>query len=269
MSASAVYEGWVRHRRHAPVEHSFRYRVFMMYLDLDELPGLFDGVPLWSARRPAAAWFRRADFLGDPSTCRFAKPCSTRSSARAAPGPPGPVRLLANLRYLGHSFNPVSFYFCFDARGERVESVLAQVTNTPWGERHAYLLERGRGRRPGAARQLRQGLPRVAVHRHGPLATSGHVSEPGGGLQVHIENHSGGERAFDATLSLERRERHPARPRASAAPLPGDVAAGGRPHLPQRSAAEAEGRSLPPPSGAMSKRLFFAPPAPDPPRAGG
>ena len=58
MSASALYEGWVRHRRIEPVRHDFRYRLFMAYLDLGELPELLDRVPLWSARRPAPAWFR-------------------------------------------------------------------------------------------------------------------------------------------------------------------------------------------------------------------
>ena len=207
MSASAVYEGWVRHRRHAPVEHSFRYRVFMMYVDLDELPGLFDGVPLWSARRPAPAWFRRSDFLGDPST-PLREAVLDEVERQGGARPEGPVRLLANLRYLGHSFNPVSFYFCFDARGERVESVLAQVTNTPWGERHAYLLERGEAGGP----VLRDSFDK-AFHVS-PFIGMDHsyewaVSEPGGGLQVHIENHSGGERAFDATLSLKRRAATP------------------------------------------------------------
>ena len=59
MSASAVYEGWVRHRRFEPVEHSFRYRFFLMYLDLAELPGALDPYPLYSARRTAPARFRR------------------------------------------------------------------------------------------------------------------------------------------------------------------------------------------------------------------
>jgi DUF1365 family protein len=62
-------------------------------------------------------------------------------AARTGSAPAGPVRLLTNLRYFGHCFNPVSFYYCFDEPGERVEAVVAEVTNTPWGERHAYVLE--------------------------------------------------------------------------------------------------------------------------------
>jgi uncharacterized protein len=142
MSASAVYEGWVRHRRVRPVEHSFRYRVFMAYLDLAELPELFDRVPLWSARRAAPAWFRRSDFLGDPEL-PLRDAVLDRVEELGGARPAGPVRLLANLRYLGHSFNPVSFYFCFAEDGERLAAVLAEVTNTPWGERHSYLLDRG------------------------------------------------------------------------------------------------------------------------------
>ena len=81
MSASAIYEGWVAHRRLAPVPHSFRYRIFMPLLDLDELPEVLDPIPLWSARRPAPAWFRRRDYLGD-----LVLP-PRRGSARPGTGP--------------------------------------------------------------------------------------------------------------------------------------------------------------------------------------
>ncbi|MFP5388745.1 MAG: DUF1365 domain-containing protein, partial [Thermoleophilia bacterium] len=142
MSASAVYEGWVRHRRFEPIEHSFRYPLFLMYLDLDELPEVLDPFPLFSARRPAPAHFRRSDYMGDPG-----RPLaeSARDAVETATGrrPAGPVRLLANLRYLGHIFNPVSFYYCFEQAGERVEAVVADVNNIPWGERHPYVLARG------------------------------------------------------------------------------------------------------------------------------
>jgi DUF1365 family protein len=208
MSSSAVYEGWVRHRRHVPVEHAFRYRVFMMYLDLDELPGLFDGVPFWSARRPAPARFRRQDFLGDPSV-PLRRAVLDEVERQGGRRPAGPVRLLANMRYLGHSFNPVSFYFCFAPDGERVDAVLAEVTNTPWGERHAYLLERGRADERVLHDRFDKAFhvsPFIGMDH----SYEWHVAEPGQTLQVHIENHSQGERAFDATLSLERREATPA-----------------------------------------------------------
>ena len=67
MIQSCLYHGRVRHRRIHPVRHAFTKRLFYLYVDLDELPRLFKGRWLWSARRPAPAWFRRADYLGDPA----------------------------------------------------------------------------------------------------------------------------------------------------------------------------------------------------------
>jgi DUF1365 family protein len=139
--ASAIYEGWVTHRRHRPVEHAFRYRIFMPLLDLDELPEVLDPYPLWSARRPAPAWFRRADYLGDESE-PLAESVIALLAERIGRQPAGPVRLLAHPRYLGVGFNPVSFLFCHRRSGE-LDSVIAEVTNTPWGERHAYVLDPG------------------------------------------------------------------------------------------------------------------------------
>ena len=107
VSASAIYEGWVAHRRRGPVPHAFRYRIFLPLFDLDELPELLDPIPLWSARRPAPARLRRDDYLGDGRRPpRRERPRPRRWSASGA-GPAGPVRLLANPRYLGVGFNPV------------------------------------------------------------------------------------------------------------------------------------------------------------------
>ena len=138
--ASCAYRGQVRHRRLSPVPHDFRYSIFMMYLDLDEVDRVFDRRWLWSARRPALAWFRRADHFGDSR--RPLRDCVADLVAQeAGRRPEGPIRLLTHLRYFGHCFNPVSFYFCYDPAGERIEAVVAEVHNTPWGERHCYVLD--------------------------------------------------------------------------------------------------------------------------------
>ena len=63
---SAIYRGWLRHRRFAPKLHDFRYPLFLMYLDLAELDSVFRSRWLWSTRRTALARFDRADHLGDP-----------------------------------------------------------------------------------------------------------------------------------------------------------------------------------------------------------
>lgn len=206
MSASAVYEGTIRHRRFEPVEHSFRYRFFLMYLDLEELPGVLDPYPGWSARRAAPARFRRADFIGDPG--RPLAECA-RDAVEATTGsrPTGPVRLLAGLRYLGHSFNPVSFYYCFDAAGERVEAVVADVENIPWGERHPYVLARGDRGGTVLADELDKTL-HVSPLMGMDQTYAFRATEPGERLAVHIESRpcGGGGKSFDATLNLRRRE---------------------------------------------------------------
>ena len=196
MTASCVYEGTVRHRRHEPVQHELCHRLALMYLDLDEVPSLFDGRLLWSARRPALAWLRRADFLG-PHDVPLDVAVRDLVEERMGVRPDGPVRMLAHLRYLGHNFNPVTFYYCFAADGSRVCWVVAEVTNTPWGERHAYVLD------PSA------GGTEKAFHVS-PFMGMDHeyrwrVLDPGAKLILHIDSLREGRRAFDATLTLRRR----------------------------------------------------------------
>jgi uncharacterized protein len=203
---SAVYEGWVRHRRFEPIAHEFRYRLFLTYLDLAELPELFDRIPLYSARRRAPARFRRADYIGDPH--RPLDECA-RDAAEAATGarPAGPVRLLTGLRYLGHSFNPVSFYYCFDEAGEQVEAVVAEVENIPWGERHPYVLARGARRGNVLADEFDKTL-HVSPLMGMDQTYAFRATEPGARLSVHIESRprAGEGKSFDATLALRRRE---------------------------------------------------------------
>jgi DUF1365 family protein len=219
MSASAVYEGWVRHRRFEPIEHSFRYRLFLMYLGLDELPGVLDPFPLFSARRSAPAHFQRSDYMGD-SDRPLAECARDVVEAQTGSRPLGPVRLLANLRYLGHVFNPVSFSYCFDAPGERVEAIVADVNNIPWGERHPYVLARGTRRGTVLSDELDKDL-HVSPLMGMDQTYAFRASEPSERLGVHIESRpvqrvsAPGEpknvaprepKAFDATLSLRRHE---------------------------------------------------------------
>jgi DUF1365 family protein len=207
--ASCLYEGSVRHRRMAPLEGEFRYPLFMAYLDLDELPQLFEKPWLWSARRPAVARFRRADHLGDPSVAlRDAVAELVREETGTSPQ--GPIRLLTHLRYFGYCFNPVSFYYCYDAGGENVTAVVAHVTNTPWGESHPYVMEvDARADRGTVALMRGEFDKRLHVS---PLMGMDQVydwrlTEPSERLSVHIESRApDGQATFDATLSLARRE---------------------------------------------------------------
>ena len=115
---SCLYEGLVRHRRLDPVAHSFRYRLFLVYVDLAELDLLFGRRGVWSTRWPAIARFRRADYLGDPAR-PLADCVRDLVEQRTGHRPTGPIGLLTSFRYFGLGMNPVSFYYCFNASGER------------------------------------------------------------------------------------------------------------------------------------------------------
>jgi DUF1365 family protein len=179
-----VYAGTVRHRRFAVREHAFRYRVAMAYFDVDAPPPSH-----WLVR------FRRADYLGDP---RVGLGDAVRALVRERTGEDtaGPIRVLTTLRTFGHAFNPVSFYYCFGA-GETLEYVVAEVTNTPWGERHAYVM---RGRSDELSKQLHVS-PFMGMDHTYEL----HAGLPGETLSVHIASRREGNLAFDATLALRRR----------------------------------------------------------------
>jgi DUF1365 family protein len=195
-SASAVYEGVVAHRRSAPKEHSFSYRMRMLYLDLGELPELFDAHPLWSSRRPALGWFRRSDYHGDPAV-PLDESIRRLVAERTGERPDGPVRLLTTPRCFGHCFNPVSFYYCFDERGQEVEAVIAEVTNTPWGERHAYVSRELTSRHA----KVLHVSPFLELDYEYELS----LSAPADRLAVLIGADRSGEREFEATMALKRR----------------------------------------------------------------
>lgn len=206
---SALYVGTVRHRRFTPVPHAFQYRMFQLCLDLSELDEVFARRWLWSARRPALAWFRRADHLGDPT-----EPLDTAVrdlvAAAGAPRPAGPIHLLTHLRYFGYCMNPVSFYYCFDRTGATVESIVAEVHNTPWGERHCYVLhDRGTSGDDGAAGRTQRFELRKDFHVSPfmpmDLDYTWQFSEPDDRLAVHMVTRQAGEPLFDATLALRRR----------------------------------------------------------------
>lgn len=203
---SAIFEGRVRHRRMTPVPHAFRYRLFMMYLDLDELETVFRGRWLWSAKRLALARFRREDHFGDPKESLIT---SVRHRVQMETGrvPEGPIRLLTHLRYFGYCFNPVSFFHCFDKDDKKVETIVAEVNNTPWGERHLYVLG-DPGTVDGEA--CREFAPTKAMHVSPFMAmdvqyrwrftTSDEL------LFVHMETARDQKKIFDATLALTRSE---------------------------------------------------------------
>lgn len=202
---SFLYEGTLRHRRFTTPSRDFEYALFMVYLDLGELESVFSGRILWSTGWPNAAWFRRADYYGDPNV-PLDVAIRDLVLERTGKRPDGPIRLLTHLRYLGHGFNPVSFYYCFGTDGSAVETIVAEVSNTPWGERHMYVLPETSNVSSGDDKRY---TFRKDFHVSPFLAMDmdygWRFGIPGERLWVHMENHQKKERVFEATLSLRRR----------------------------------------------------------------
>ena len=177
----------------------------MPLFDLAELPELLDAIPLWSARRTAPARFRRSDFLGPP-TVPLADAARDYVAKRTGRRPGGPVLLLANPRYWGVGFNPVAFYYLLGTGpGAGVEAIVAEVTNTPWGERHAYVLE------PGPAGLEGSFSKRLHVSPFMPTEQEyrWRAELPGERLRLTLANLQEGRRVFEAGIDLRRREISP------------------------------------------------------------
>jgi DUF1365 family protein len=196
---SRIYSGLLRHRRHLPRSHSFGYRVFMPFICLDELPDLFTSNWLWSATSPALARFKRSDFLGDPEQ-PLADEVRRRIREETGAEHTGPIYLLANMRYFGFQINPIACYYCYNEDESALEFLVAEVTNTPWNERHSYVLrgpESGRWLRTEFAKQFH-------VSPFNPMAMRYHwrSSTPGKRLILHMDTTTTEGKVFDASLSL-------------------------------------------------------------------
>ncbi|GAA5524481.1 hypothetical protein Maes01_01038 [Microbulbifer aestuariivivens] len=200
---SAIYSGLVRHRRFSPREHQFQYHVFMMYLDLAELEQVVSKSRFWSAGKWAPARFCREDFMGDPAV-PLDEAVRSRIAEVGGERPLGPIRLLANWRYFGYNMNPISTYYCFDSKGEEVRWILLDVHNTPWNERHTYVLD---------CREM-NGVQKAAFSKDfhvSPFMPMDQVYRwrsvtPGERLTVHLQNFDKKQCVFDATMSLTRQE---------------------------------------------------------------
>ncbi|MFM9914131.1 MAG: DUF1365 domain-containing protein [Methylophilaceae bacterium] len=198
---SAIYSGYIQHRRFSPRKNQFRYRIYMMYLDLDELETVFKHRWLWSAHRPALAYLSRKDHCGDPQQ-PLIEAVRDLVEQKTGTRPTGPIRLLTHLRYFGYCFNPVSFYYCFDANNQ-VETIIAEINNTPWGEQHCYVLPRSMDQ--GLAFEFDKSF-HVSPFMPMALQYDWRFTDPDKTLAVHMVNIQNQTKLFDATLNLSRQE---------------------------------------------------------------
>lgn len=177
-----------------------------MYLDLEELPAVFEKRWFWSAERRALARFRRADHVGD-ATVSLDETIRQLVADRTGERPDGPIRLLTHLRYYGYCFNPVSFYYCYDRSGKTIQSIVAEVSNTPWGEMTCYVLPVSQSLTQGSAlRFAPEKKMHVSPFMDMDIEYDWSFTRPGDSLKVFMANSRDGKRFFDASISLARTE---------------------------------------------------------------
>ncbi|WP_019938739.1 DUF1365 domain-containing protein [Bordetella sp. FB-8] len=201
---SAVYEGRVIHARHGPAPHAFTYRIAQLMLDLDELDHVFRHRWLWSVNRRNLAQWRRSDYFGD-SARPLADAIRERVRESAGLDVEGPVRMLTHLRYGGYVFNPVTFYYCYASDGSTLQAIVADITNTPWAQRHSYVLPVATAEHQGSSMRWQFSKnfhvsPFMAMDRGYDWS----FTAPDDALRVHMKVMNAGTCEFDADLSMTR-----------------------------------------------------------------
>lgn len=202
---SAFYEGSVRHRRTAEIDHNFDVPLFMVYLCLDELPEVLGDIPGWSVKGPALARFDRDDHFGDTAESLTT---SVRNTVEEREGfrPRGRVCLLTHLRYFGYLFNPVSFFYCF-GKDDELCAVLAEVHNTPWHEEHVYSMSIDQSMRSSGTYRTRLNKdfhvsPFHPMDQYYLLR----CTDPDEELMVSIKSYKNDNRQLSAGLKMSRKE---------------------------------------------------------------
>lgn len=201
---SCIYKGKVRHRRFETKAHAFNYQLYMMFINLDELPTLFNNYRGWSSKQTqrAFAHFRRTDHFGDPKQ-PLKQAVSDLVKQEADLSLEGDIYMLTHFRYFGYVFNPLCLYYCLDKANENIVAIVAEVSNTPWNEKHCYVLTANQG----SDKKHRYRHPKafhVSPFLKMNMDYHWHLHKPSKNLFVHLENRRGHEKLFDATMLLER-----------------------------------------------------------------
>jgi hypothetical protein len=202
VNISAIYEGWVMHRRVAPRHHRFKYSVFALLLDLDELPALDRASRLFKYNRGGVFSFQDRDHgprdaKASPDLKRWLDGLLSDAGITAK----GARRVLCYPRIFGFVFNPLSVWFCHDER-DVLKAIVYEVHNT-YEERHAYVLPVGED-----TRLVRHGCPKnfyVSPFLSRDCRYLFRIRPPGKDVAIAIHEEEAGRPILNASFAGERR----------------------------------------------------------------
>ena len=202
---SAIYSGSIFHSRKEPFNHEFKYSLYMAYINLKEINNLLPNSFFWGFNKKALISFNRSDYLDRPEK-NLIDAVKNLVFERIGKKIKGPIYLLAHLRTLGHCFNPVSFYYCFDKSEKKIDAIIAEVTNTPWKERYSYVIDCENSEKNNLFKNIQKKELHVS-----PFFEMNHqyhfsISKPDNLISIKIDNFKKGVKVHEALLSLNKQE---------------------------------------------------------------
>ena len=205
MLKSAIYSGTVFHSRKKPFNHEFKYSLFMAFINLKEINTILPNSILWGINKKALLSFHRSDYLKRPEKILI-DAVKNLVFERIGKKIKGPIYLLAHLRTLGHCFNPVSFYYCFDESEKKVDAIIVEVTNTPWKQRFSYVIDC----QSSIKNKHHMDIQKKQLHVS-PFFKMNHqyhfsISNPKNIISINIANFERGEKVHESVLSLNKKK---------------------------------------------------------------
>ena len=193
----AVFHGEVGHQRLLPRQHGFSYPIALYWLDCEQLDNATLKQHGVGFEQFSALSYRRSDYL--PGEAGLLESVKAKVQALGGTGTVAHVFVLTPLANWGLYFSPLTLYYCFDDK-QQFCYLLAEVTNTPWNERHYY---------------LHQIMPQQSTYQHDKcfhvspfhpmdMQYHWHISEPEQSLDCSIRNMQGEQQVFSAWINLQR-----------------------------------------------------------------
>lgn len=199
---SQLYVGHVKHRRHQPHKHAFVYKVWYLYLSLDEINDLQKLTPILSVDKFNLLSLKQSNYLTQysiPLKQAIFEHFKTKNIHYEG----NHVFLLTQLSYLGFCYNPVSFFYCFDKTGTHLEYILAEIHNTPWNERYIYTL----ACEPNQKKLRFQHAKAFHISPFLPMDIKydWRMNKPTEKIMMHLQDFKEDKLCFDATLHLTKK----------------------------------------------------------------
>jgi uncharacterized protein len=196
---SCLYECAVTHHRFAPKAHQFQHRIFMFYLDLDELDLLSKKILPFSYKHRNLYSFCDSDHEPAGEKSLKDRIIAFLGNNGIALGPFSRVMLLTLPRVFGYVFNPISIYFCFNEDGKPMASI-AEVGNT-FLEKKLYLLGQDELSAHGVFKKIITKHFYVSPFSALDLSFDFQLKIPGKALDIKVDDHAGDEKILISALT--------------------------------------------------------------------